>query len=137
MERAQRFKRLRTLLDMGVTVCINTDSPTSKTYKPQLTLYSAVTRKTLRGMNFFPREKITIQEALRCYTWNGAYAAFEENEKGSIEEGKLADFTIWSYNMYEIPPEKLLNMDVEMTVIGGVVKYQKDGTPIKVHTGAQ
>ena len=137
MERAQQFKRLRTLLDMGVTVCINTDSPTSKTYKPQLTLYSAVTRKTLRGMNFFPREKITIQEALRCYTWNGAYAAFEENEKGSIEEGKLADFTIWSYNMYDIPPEKLLNMDVEMTIIGGVVKYQKDGTPITVHSGAQ
>jgi predicted amidohydrolase YtcJ len=135
-ERARRFKRLRTLLDMGVTVCINTDSPTSKTYKPQLTLYSAVTRKTLRGMEFFPEEKISIREALRCYTYNAAYAAFEENIKGSIEKGKLADFAIWSHNMYEIPPESLRRMEVEMTIIGGIVKYKKKGTGIDVHKGA-
>ncbi|MBU7028513.1 MAG: amidohydrolase [Theionarchaea archaeon] len=136
-ERAQRFVRLRTLLDMGVTVCINTDSPTSKTYKPQLTLYSAVTRKTLRGMDFFPKEKISIQEALRCYTINGAYASFEDDIKGSIEKGKLADFVIWSHNMYKIRPERLLRMEAEMTIIGGVIKYRKDGTRITVHKGTQ
>ena len=135
-KRAESMKPMRTLLDKGVTVCIGTDSPCSRTFMPQYTLYTAVTRKTRNGFVLNEDECVTINEALRCYTYNAAYAAFQENLKGSIEVGKLADFTVWSHDLYTIPPETLLEMEVEMTIVGGEVFFRKKGTAIKESRGS-
>ena len=137
--RSERIKPLKTLLRMGIKVCINTDYPSAKSFRPQLTLYSAVTRKDLHGTPFYPEQCISIQDALRCYTINAAYAAFDEHNRGSIEVGKKADFTVWSHDLYEVGeknPELLLDgVEVEMTIIGGEVKHQRKGSPIRIQTG--
>ena len=65
------------------------------------------------------------EEALRSYTLNAAYAAFEENSKGSIEKGKLADFTILSHDIMSIPEDSILNTKIEMTIIGGKIVYSR------------
>jgi predicted amidohydrolase YtcJ len=84
-----------------------------------LGIQAAVARK------FFPEERITIDEALRIYTVDAAYASFEESIKGSIEEGKLADLTILSRDPRTVPPNEIENIGVEMTVVGGRVVYSK------------
>ena len=66
------------------------------------------------------------KEALRSYTLNAAYAAFEENNKGSIEKGKLVDFTILSHDIMSIPEDSILNTKIEMTIIGGKIVYSRN-----------
>jgi predicted amidohydrolase YtcJ len=94
-----------------------------------LGLYAAVTRKTLSGQpegGWFPQEKITIEEAIRAYTLNTAYAGFEENIKGSLETGKLADFVILSDNLLTMGPDGIKDVTVLMTVVGGRVVYEAE-----------
>jgi len=94
-----------------------------------LGLYAAVTRKTLSGQpegGWFPQEKITIEEAIRAYTLNTAYAGFEENIKGSLETGKLADFVILSDNLLTMDPDGIKDVAVLMTVVGGRVVYEAE-----------
>jgi len=91
-----------------------------------LGLYAAVTRETLDGKNpdgWIPQEKITLQEAVEAYTMGSAYAEFQENEKGSIIQGKLADMVILSDNIFKIKPEAIQNVKVETTIVGGKVVY--------------
>ena len=92
-----------------------------------LGLYAAVTRKTLSGQpegGWFPQEKITIEEAIRAYTLNTAYAGFEEDIKGSLEVGKLADFVIHSDNLLTMDPDDIKDVTILMTVVGGKVVYE-------------
>ena len=94
-----------------------------------LGLYAAVTRKTLSGQpegGWFPQEKITIEEAIKVYTLNTAYAGFEENIKGSLETGKLADFLILSDNLLTMDPDGIKDVAVLMTVVGGRVVYEAE-----------
>ena len=94
---------------------------------PMLGLYAAVTRQTLGGepkSGWFPAERITIEEAIRAYTYNTAYANFEETIKGSIEVGKLADLTVLSKNLLKIPPRDYLTTEVAYTIVNGKVVYQ-------------
>ena len=94
-----------------------------------LGLYAAVTRKTLSGQpegGWFPQEKITIEEAIRAYTLNTAYAGFEENIKGSLETGKLADFVILSDNLLTMDPDGIKDVAVLITVVGGRVVYEAE-----------
>ncbi len=96
---------------------------------PLLGMYAAVTRRTLDGKNpdgWFPEQKITIKEAIEAYTINNAYAAFEENEKGSISVGKFADFVVLSQDLITIDPTQIENIKVEMTIVGGKIVYQKE-----------
>ena len=89
-----------------------------------LGLYAAVTRKTLSGQpegGWFPQEKITIEEAIKAYTLNTAYAGYEENIKGSLETGKLADFVVLSDNLLTMDPDGIKDVAVLMTVVGGRV----------------
>jgi predicted amidohydrolase YtcJ len=114
----------RKLIDAGVTICNGTDAPVEDV-SPIKSFYASVTRKLSNGNTFYPDQKMTREEALKSYTMNGAYAAFEEDIKGSITKGKLADITILSNDLLKVPDEELLNTEVLYTIVGGEVKYQK------------
>ena len=89
---------------------------------PATGIFAAVTRKTRDGKNedgWFPNEKISVEDALRCYTINNAYAAFWEKTTGSITVGKNADFIVHSMNYFDIDPEMILESKILRTVVGG------------------
>lgn len=91
-------------------------------------IYAAVTRRTLDGKNpegWVAEQKISVEDAIKCYTINSAYASFEENIKGSIEVGKLADMIVLSDDILTINPIEIENVVVEMTVFDGKIIYQK------------
>src|SRR5574338_451458 len=95
---------------------------------PLLGLYAAVTRRTLDNKNpegWIPEQKISIEDAIKCYTINSAYASFEENTKGSIEVGKLADLIVLSDDILKIDPVKIKNAEVVMTIFDGKVIFKK------------
>jgi predicted amidohydrolase YtcJ len=117
-DRARRLYPLKTLLREGIRVSGGSDCP-MEPLSPLLGIQAAVTRE------FFPEERITVDEALQIYTLDAAYASFEESVKGSIEEGKLADLTVLSSDPHTVPPNKIGNIKVEMTIIGGRVVYSK------------
>ncbi len=94
-------------------------------------IYAAVTRATLDGKNsqgWIPLQKISVEDALRAYTTGSAYAQFDEDSRGSLEPGKLADLVMINADLTKIAPEKIWNTHVVMTVVGGKVVYQ---APVK------
>ena len=98
---------------------------------PIANFYAAVTRKTLKGIpenGFEPEQKLTRMEALHAMTLAAAYAAFEEQDKGSIEVGKLADLTVLDQDLTTVPETEILNTEVLLTIVGGEVAYQRDET---------
>jgi hypothetical protein len=126
-DRCRTAYAFRTFLDNGVKLCFGSDW-TVAPLDPLLGIYAAVTRRTTDGANpsgWFPEQKITVQEAIEAYTINNAYAAFEENEKGSITAGKLADFVVLSDDLLSIDPAGIGKVRVEMTVLGGKIVYRK------------
>jgi hypothetical protein len=95
---------------------------------PILGIYAAVTRRTIDAANpngWFPEQRITVKEAIEAYTLNCAYAVFEENEKGSITAGKMADLVVLSDDILSIDPVKIETVGVEMTVVGGKIVHTK------------
>ena len=78
------------------------------------------------GTAFYPEQRMTRREALRSYTINGAYAAFEEDIKGSLTPGKLADITVLSRDITTIPESEILDTEVVYTIVGGEVRYDRD-----------
>lgn len=123
MERAREGAYVwRKLIDSGALICNGTDAPVEDV-DPIKSFYSSVTRKSENGRSFFPEQKMTRLEALKSYTINGAFAAFEEDIKGSIEKGKLADITILSQDLLTVPDEEILNTNVVMTIVGGKIKF--------------
>ncbi|MBI5216467.1 MAG: amidohydrolase [Ignavibacteriae bacterium] len=127
-ERCKTTYPFRTFIDKGIRMCFGSDW-TVAPLNPLLGIYAAVTRRTIDGKNsegWFPEQKITIKEAIEAYTINNAYAAFEENEKGSITVGKFADFVVLSQDLITSDPNQIENIKVEMTVVGGKIVYQKE-----------
>jgi predicted amidohydrolase YtcJ len=117
----------QSLLKSGARVMNGTDVPVEP-INPIASFYASVSRKTLTGMpegGFEPEEKMTREQALRSYTLDAAYGAFEESIKGSIERGKLADFTILSKDIMTIPESELLSTEVVMTILGGKILYKR------------
>ncbi len=115
------------LLQSGVPIVNGTDVPVEP-LNPLASFYASVSRKTLDGTpsgGYEPDQKMTREQALKSYTLDAAYGAFEENIKGSIEPGKLADFTIFSNDIMTIPEEDILKTEVEMTIFAGEVVYSK------------
>jgi len=109
---------LKTLLKEGIRVSGGSDCPMEQ-ISPFSGIQAAVTRQ------FFSEEQITVEEALHMYTVNAAYASFDENIKGSIEEGKLADLTVVSRDPRTTPPNQIANIKVKMTIVGGKIVYPK------------
>lgn len=112
----------RRLIDAGAIVANGTDAPVEDV-DPIPSFYATVTRRLANGTRFFPEQALTREEALRTYTWNGAYAAFEENDKGSLEVGKLADVTVIDRDILTVPEEEILKTKVIYTIVGGKVLY--------------
>lgn len=116
------------LIESGAVLVNGTDVPVEPV-NPLASFYASVTRKTLAGTpegGYEPGQKLTREQALKSYTWNAAYGAFEESVKGSIEKGKLADFTVFSDDIMTIPENDILNTKVAMTIIGGEVVYENE-----------
>ncbi|TPV35420.1 amidohydrolase family protein [Paucihalobacter ruber] len=116
------------LLQTGVKIVNGTDAPVEP-LDPLPSFYASVSRRTLAGTpegGYEPDQKMTREQALKSYTIWAAYGAFMENDKGSIEVGKLADFTVFDKDVMTIPEDDILNTTVRMTVIGGEIKYQAE-----------
>jgi predicted amidohydrolase YtcJ len=127
-ERLKYMHPYNSFLKAGVIVDFGTDFPVV-TLNPLVGLYMAVTRRTSDGKNpngLEPQEKISIEQAIKCYTLNSAYAEFQENKKGSIEPGKLADFVVLDKDILTIDPVKIKDVKVDMTVLGGKIIYKAD-----------
>jgi predicted amidohydrolase YtcJ len=93
---------------------------------PMLGIYSAVTRRTLDGKNpdgWVPREKISVEEALRAYTTGNAYGVFAEDRRGKLAPGYLADLVLLDRDITRIPPEEIEQTVVKATIVGGRVVY--------------
>ena len=115
------------LLKSGAKIVNGTDAPVEPV-NPIPCFYASVTRKTLKGQpegGYEPEERMTREQALRSYTLDAAYGAFEEKIKGSIETGKLADFTIFTSDIMTAPDSSILKTEVAMTIVGGKVVFQK------------
>lgn len=117
----------QSLLKSGAKIVNGTDAPVEPV-NPIPSFYASVSRKTLKGEpegGFEPEEKMTRGQALRSYTLDAAYGAFEENIKGSIEAGKLADFTILTTDIMTVPEQDILKSEVAMTIVNGKIVYKK------------
>lgn len=115
----------RSLLDLGVVIANGTDAPVEDV-DPIPSFYASVTRKRAdTGMEFYPEQKMTRAEALYSYTLGNAYAGFEEQTKGSITPGKLADMVLLSKNLLTCSDEEILQAKVIKTMVGGKVKYDR------------
>lgn len=114
----------RSLLDAGAVVTNGTDAPVED-LDPIASFYSTVTRKLSDGTAFFPEQAMTRMEALRSYTLSGAYSAFEEDIKGSLEPGKLADVVVLSRDLLTCDEDEILGTRVDLTVVGGEVLFER------------
>ena len=117
----------QSLLKSGIPIVNGTDVPVEP-LNPIASFYASVTRKTLQGTpdeGYEPAEKMTREQALRSYTLDAAYGAFEEGIKGSITVGKLADFTIYNQDLMKVAEKELLNTEIAMTIFGGEIVYTK------------
>lgn len=124
-DRARGTYAFRSLLDSGATLAFGTDWSVAP-LNPILSIYAAVTRRTLDGKNpkgWVPEQKITVAEAIRAYTFGSAYAEFQEEVKGTIAVGKLADLVILSKDIFRIDPKEIENTKVVMTIMNGRVVY--------------
>ncbi len=115
----------RSLIDNGALIANGTDVPVEE-IDPIACFYASVTRKRAdTGFEFFPEQRMTRKEAISSYTLWNAFAAFEENDKGSLSIGKLADMVVLSNNLLTCSDEDILNTKVLMTIVGGEIKYRK------------
>jgi predicted amidohydrolase YtcJ len=130
-ERAKGTYAFRTFLNNGVRLAFGTDW-TVAPMNPMLGLYAAVTRETTDGKNpggWFPDQKLTLAEAIQAYTMGSAYAEFRENEVGSLTPGKFADVVVLDTDLFAIPPDKIKDATVVLTLLGGKTVYSKDLSP--------
>ncbi len=110
-----------------IVAAAGSDSPVTSA-DPMQGIYCAVTRKTASGTSVGASQKIQILDAIRAFTLNGAYASFEENRKGSIEAGKLADLVVLNGSILSSPPEELLALEPALTMVGGEIVFDAGST---------
>ncbi|MDQ2919676.1 MAG: amidohydrolase, partial [Verrucomicrobiota bacterium] len=126
----QRLKgtyAFRSLLDSGAVLAFGSDSPVAS-INPILSIYAAVTRRTLDGKNpngWLPEQKISVEEAVRAFTWGSAYAEFQDDVKGTISAGKLADLVILSEDIYTMNPNDIGKVQVLTTIMDGRIVFER------------
>jgi predicted amidohydrolase YtcJ len=114
----------KSYLDYGIVAAAGTDVPVTPV-SPWWGLWAAVERKELHtGKVLAPEERLSVLQALQLFTRNPAYIGFEENKKGSLEPGKLADFIVIDRDVFAIPPEQLKDVQVLQTWVGGELVYE-------------
>ena len=121
----------RTFLDRGVRLAFGTDWSVAP-LDPMQTIYAAATRATLDGRHpdgWVPEQKITVKEAVEAYTTGSAYAEFQENDKGTIAPGKLADLAILGADIFSIDPRAIKEVKVVTTIVGGRVVWRSGQQP--------
>ena len=129
-ERAKTTYAFRSLKESGARLVFGSDWPVAPA-TPLEGIYAAVTRRTLDDRNpggWIPEQKISVEDALRAYTIDAAYATFDEKDKGSLAVGRLADVVIVDRNLTRIPPETIRDARIDYTIVGGRIVYQR-------HTG--
>jgi len=114
--------RFRSFIESGLTVAGSSDCPVVPA-NPLVGIYAAVTRRAETGQEILPEQSVSASQALAMYTVNAAYVSFEEDIKGSIARGKLADMVLLSGDPTRLPPEEIKDIKVEMTIIGGEVVW--------------
>jgi predicted amidohydrolase YtcJ len=126
-ERIKTSYAFRSLMDSGAVVAFGSDWPVAP-LEPLVGIYAAVTRRTIDGKNpngWVPEQKVSVEQSVRAYTVNAAYAEGEENIKGSIEPGKLADVIVLSRDIFHIDPVEIKDAKVDLTLLGGTVVYDR------------
>jgi predicted amidohydrolase YtcJ len=127
MDRLAGAYAWKSLLKSGAVICGGSDAPIERG-EPMIEFYAAVARKSIKGeqcQGWHPEQAVSREEALKMFTINAAYAAFEEKDKGSIESGKLADFTVLSADIMKIPQPEILKTHCMMTIISGAVVHEE------------
>ena len=131
LERTKGAYAFKSIQASGAVLSFGTDWPGTSASEypinPMLGLYAAVTRQTITGQpaaGWFPNERITIEEAIKAYTYGTAYANFEEKSKGSISVGKVADLTVLSKNLLKVEPKEFLSTTVIYTIVDGKIVYE-------------
>ena len=125
-ERSCDCCRWKGMLEKGVLAAGSSDSPV-ESLDPLWGIYCAVTRESEQGIprgGWHPEQRITVEQAVAMYTANGAYMSFEEDMKGTVETGKLADFVVLSGDIFSVEPAEILKLRVTMTVVGGRICYR-------------
>ncbi len=126
-ELAARYKPMRTYLDRGIPVAATSDIPSTVHYNPFIGLYSLVTRKTHKGTLIAPQEAVTREEALYAYTVAGTWLTREEQIKGPLAPGFLADIAVLDRDYFSCPDEEIKDIQVLMTIIDGRVVFERNG----------
>ncbi len=124
MDRLAGAYAWQSFLKSGAIICGGSDAPVERG-EPMIEFYAAVARKSVKGFSgegWHPEQAVSREDALKMFTIWPAYAAFEENDKGSIEPSKLADFTVLSKDIMKIPESEILKTHCEMTIIGGEIE---------------
>ena len=122
-EKMQSMFAHRSFLDAGIPVAPASDF-TPGPFEPMMAIQSMVTRKDVRGRVWGPDQRISVSEAMRICTMHGAYASFEENSKGSLVAGKLADFVILEKDPHEVNPDEIIDINILRTVLGGRTTFE-------------
>jgi len=124
-DRVQHMYAARDYIDQGIIAAGGSDAPVTD-INPLLGIHVAVNRKSQSGMDIGSSQCISVMEAIKLYTWNGAYASFEEDIKGSIEFGKLADLVVLNDSILNVSPDQIKDLKVEKTMIDGEIIYSKE-----------
>jgi predicted amidohydrolase YtcJ len=122
-ERLNRMFALRSFLEAGIRPTLASDYPPGP-FEPMMALQSMVTRTDMSGHLWGPKQRISVEAALRVTTLNGAYASFEERLKGSLQSGKLADLVVLGRNPVRENPSSLITIPIERTMVGGRWVYE-------------
>jgi hypothetical protein len=125
-DRALNWKPVRKYLDHDIVVMSSSDVPSTVSANPFVALYSLVTRKNNLGRKVAPQEAVTREEALRTYTTNGTWITREENIKGSIEAGKVADMVVLDRDYFSVSDEEIKDIQVEKTMVAGNIVWERE-----------
>ncbi|MGW6382497.1 amidohydrolase [Peribacillus butanolivorans] len=123
--RVNHMYAARDFIDNGIIAAGGSDAPVTD-YNPLLGIHVAVNRRSQSGSEIGVAQSISVMEAIKLYTWNGAYASFEEDIKGSIEVGKLADFVVLTDSILKVNPLHIKDLQVESTIIDGEILYHRE-----------